>query len=103
MIEKPVKKPTKAVPRTLPIRLPRPPAEMVVKLIQELAGHTSFQFYVEQIRTMREAAIQDLCNDEVVGNELKTAAAIGEIRTFTAILSLTDAEIEKARPVRMDE
>lgn len=63
--------------------------------IEQLAGDDRFRAYNEQIRQMREAAIMDLCNDAVVDSPTKMAAAIGEIRTYSSILSLTEEAIRK--------
>lgn len=75
--------------------LPRPTSRQMEQMVAELCGDTRFQMFMEQIRDQREAAIQDLCNDAVVENHAKMAAAVGEVRCYTGILSLTDAHIGK--------
>lgn len=85
-----------------PEKIPLPrltPLEMERAMI-ELCGDTRFQVFIEQVRGQREAAIQDLCIDAVVENHAKLAAAVGEVRTYTGILSLVDAHMTQhgARP-----
>lgn len=75
------------------LQLPRPSAVQMEQLMIQLAGDTRFQLFIETVRGQREAAIEDLCNDAVVESHAKLAAAVGEIRTYSGILSLADAHI----------
>jgi len=53
-----------------------------------LSSDSRFLVFIEEIANMRENAILDLCNDAVVENSNKMLATIGEIRSFSTILSL---------------
>lgn len=81
------------MPQKIP--LPRVTPLQLEEMIIQLCGDTRFRVFVEELRGMREAAINDLCNDAVIENHAKTAAAVGEIRTYTGILSLVDAHIQQ--------
>ncbi len=75
--------------------LPRPTPLQLEEMMIRLCGDTRFQLFIEQLREMREAAILDLCNDQVVESHAKMAAAVGEVRTYTGIISLADAHIKQ--------
>lgn len=77
------------------IPLPRPTPMQLEEMMIQLCGDTRFILFIEQIRAQREAAINDLCNDSVVENHAKLAAGVGEVRTYTGILSLADAHIHQ--------
>lgn len=70
--------------------------------IAPLLGHPNFENFVQLIRQMREQAIEDACTDSVVADERASMAAIGEIRTYKAILDTYDqaraVPVEKAEP-----
>lgn len=51
-----------------------------------LVTDTRFEVFMDEVSKMREVAIRDSLNDQVVGDVGKMAAALGEIRTYTAIL-----------------
>lgn len=73
--------------------LPRPNPRQLEEMMITLAGDSRFQLFVNEVRGMRESAIQDLCNDTVVADHARLAAAVGEIRTYSAILSIADSHI----------
>lgn len=81
----------------LKIPLPRPTSLQMEAMIIQLCGDTRFQLFIEEVRGQREAAINDLCMDAVVESHAKLAASVGEIRTYTGILSLVDAHIHEVQ------
>ncbi len=63
------------------------------KMMMGLSGLPEFDDFMKEIHAEREAVIADLTADAVAGNDRLTLAAIGELRTYTAILSLYQAKI----------
>ena len=54
----------------------------------QLAGDARFQAFMGLIRDSRESVSADLCNDEVISDERKTLAAIGELRCYQHLLDV---------------
>lgn len=69
-----------------------------MKLMTPLHGLPEFEDYMKEVASEREAVIADLCSDSVVGNERLTLATIGELRTYTNVLSLYTSRIAQERP-----
>jgi hypothetical protein len=69
------------------------------ELFVQMAGDTKFHALFDNLYSYREAAIADLCNDAVVGDTNKILATIGEIRTYTSILSIA-GEIRGRAPAQ---
>lgn len=63
-------------------------AQQMQILLSQVAGDSKFQAIFDQIHSYRESAIADLGNDAVVENVNKILTTIGEIRAYTALLSL---------------
>lgn len=59
---------------------------LIDQALHQLAAHEPFRIYMELVKSDREAVIADLCSDAVVGDTHKTAAAIGELRTYQQII-----------------
>lgn len=54
----------------------------------QLAGDARFQAFMGLIRDSKDSVSADLCNDEVLSDERKTMAAIGEMRTYQHLLDV---------------
>jgi len=61
-----------------------------------LAKDTRFTEFMAEIRSMREAAVSNLCNGNVIVNERATLACIGEIASYESILSLYQEALNRA-------
>lgn len=72
--------------------------ERLRKMMQPLEGLPEFVEFMKEIHAEREAVIADLTRDAVVSSERLTLAAIGELRTYTALLSLYQARTETTQP-----
>jgi hypothetical protein len=71
-------------------------AKQIADLMAQMRGDSKFQLLFDNIYEYRETAIYDLCNDSVVGDPNKVFAAIGEIRAYSALLSLAGEARTKA-------
>jgi hypothetical protein len=67
-------------------------SDQVKALMAQMAGDSKFQMLFDRIFDAREAAIFDLCNDAVVSDLGKICTTIGEIRSYTELLSLAGAQ-----------
>lgn len=56
--------------------------QLLDQSMMQLAGDARFQAFMGLVLDSRDAAVTDLCNDEVFSDERKTMAAIGEIRVY---------------------
>ena len=66
--------------------------ERLRKMMLPLSGLPEFDEFMKEIHAEREAVIADLTSDAVAGNDRLTLATLGELRTYTAILSLYQAK-----------
>lgn len=57
-------------------------------IFKQMGGDVKFHALFDSLYGSREAAINDLCNDAVVGDMNKICTTIGEIRCYTSILSM---------------
>jgi hypothetical protein len=71
-------------------------SKQIALLMGQMAGDSKFQVFFDQIHSYRESAIADLCNDAVVSDVNKVFAAIGEIRAYTAFLSIAGSQAPRA-------
>jgi hypothetical protein len=53
-----------------------------------LLANPAFDELINEIDQMKDAAVRDLVNDAVVGDNNKVMAAIGEVRSYLSILDL---------------
>lgn len=56
----------------------------------QLCGDARFQNFMQLMRDSRDAVSADLCSDEIIGDERKTMAAIGELRCYQHLLDVYD-------------
>jgi hypothetical protein len=61
-----------------------------------LAKDTRFTEFMTEIRFMRETAVSNLCDGNVIANERATLACIGEIASYESILSLYQEALNRA-------
>lgn len=61
-----------------------------------LAKDTRFTEFMAEIRFMRETAVSNLCDGNVIVNERATLACIGEIASYESILSLYQEALNRA-------
>lgn len=54
----------------------------------QLAGDARFQAFMGLVKDSKDSAAGDLCNDEVISDERKTMAAIGELRCYQHLLDV---------------
>jgi DNA-binding GntR family transcriptional regulator len=73
---------------------PRERAERLQTALARLIGNDAFQDFVEGLREIQRNTLLDLMNDTVVKDERLTAAALGEIRAYEAIINLCDDHIQ---------
>ena len=58
--------------------------------MSELIRNQHFGEFINVLRSQRDAALIDLCSDEVLKSERLTLAAAGELRCFNSIIALYD-------------
>ena len=58
--------------------------------MKSLIGNTAFEEFIGEVRHQCDAAVFDAINDTVIANERLSAAALGEVRCYKAIISLYD-------------
>jgi hypothetical protein len=61
-----------------------------------LAKDTRFAEFMAEVRAMREAAVSNLCDGNVIVNDRATLACIGEIASYESILSLYQEALNRA-------
>lgn len=61
-----------------------------------LAKDTRFAEFMAEVKSMREAAVSNLCDGNVIVNERATLACIGEIASYESILSLYQEALNRA-------
>jgi len=77
-------------PRKRQLTTARERVELLQVAISRLAPTESFQEFIEHLREIQRNTMLDLMNDVTVGDEKLTAAAIGELRAYEAIINLFD-------------
>jgi len=60
-----------------------------------LATHEPFMRFMEAMETLREGAIADACRNDVVDNQGRVMAALGEVRAYNDIKSLYTEYLSK--------
>ena len=61
-----------------------------------LAKDVRFNDFMAEVRAMREAAVANLCDGNVIVNDRATLACIGEIASYESILSLYTEALARA-------
>ncbi len=77
-------------PRKRQLTTPRERVELLQVAITRLAPTEAFQEFIDHLREIQRNTMLDLMNDVTVGDEKLTAAAIGELRAYEAIINLFD-------------
>lgn len=54
----------------------------------QLAGDSRFQAFMGLMKDCRDSVSTDLCNDEVISDDRKTLAAIGELRCYQHLIDV---------------
>lgn len=77
-------------PRKRQLLTPRERTETLQSAIARLAPNDAFQDFIDSLREIQRNTMLDLMNDVTVGDEKLTAAAIGELRAYEALINLFD-------------
>lgn len=80
-------------PKKHTLLTPRERAERLQTALARLIGNDAFQDFVDGMREIQRNTMLDLMSDTVVKDERLTAAALGEIRAYEAIINLYDDHI----------
>jgi len=77
-------------PRKRQLLTARERSDLLQNAIVRLAPNDAFQDFIDSMREIQRNTMLDLMNDVTVGDEKLTAAAIGELRAYEAIINLFD-------------
>jgi hypothetical protein len=77
-------------PRKRNLLTARERVELLQVSLVRLAPNDAFQEFIDHLREIQRNTMLDLMNDVTVGDEKLTAAAIGELRAYEAIINLFD-------------
>jgi len=77
-------------PRKRHLLTPRERVELLQVALVRLAPTEAFQEFIDHLREIQRNTMLDLINDVTVSDEKLTAAAVGELRAYEAIINLFD-------------
>lgn len=63
-----------------------------------LASNPNFGRFMDLLKEQQQAIIEDLCSNEVIDNDKRTAACIGELRNNRYVLSIYEDFLNQPPP-----